>query len=357
MFSVVVLMAASAACTPEPVALATRAQTVADAAPALSWVDLAVANCPTFDVARPGCTGPAPLELRFVALAPAAIDTSVWSFGDGSAPAVGASPTHTFRAPGSYAVSVAVGGGAGGTAQVRREMFVTVTPAPFGAPCDGDGACGEGGVCTCDSGCAGMPSGFCSRACGAETPCPAGSVCVDLGPRGTGDGWPGAACLVGCAGTSVCPLGWSCRQLPAVVPAGGWVRACFPRDVLADEGAACVGPTGAPEDGRCLGGDCAALGARGLCAAPCDPEHSCPNHAVCATFSNGERRCLARCADATACAADPFIACQAPSAAGRLGFTLGESDVKACAPRRCTVDGECGPDGRCDRGFCGKRST
>src|SRR5690606_7869610 len=91
------------------------ASVVADAAASLSWVDVAVSGCsgaaqppgaePDAGVADAGvadagvadagvadagampvepCTGKAPLALRFAAVAPAAIDTHVWSFGDGT---------------------------------------------------------------------------------------------------------------------------------------------------------------------------------------------------------------------------------------------------------------------------------
>jgi hypothetical protein len=349
-----------AGCAADPVAGVPRAIGPAvdagdvDAMGALSWVDLAVADCPTFDAARPGCTGPAPLELRFVALAPAPFETAIWTFGDGSAPESGPSPRHRFRVPGSYTVSVTVGG-AGGTARVERTAFVTVVAAGAGAACSEDTICGSGVSCQCRSGCPGLPGGFCGRACSRDLACPTGLTCVDLGARGGNDGWPGAACLQPCNPGGSCPGGWTCRQLPAAAPVGSWTRACFPRDVLVDEGGSCMSASGSLDSSRCLGGDCAPLGARGLCAATCDAGRPCPDGALCATFTGGERRCLVRCGVGSSCGSDPFLACELASTEGRLGFSVAEPGVALCAPKRCSADAACGPDGLCDRGFCGKK--
>src|SRR5699024_1687550 len=113
-----------------------------------------------------------------------------------------------------------------------------------GGACSEDATCGSASSCQCRAGCPGLPGGFCARSCSRDVACPAGLSCVDLGARGAGDGWPGAACLQPCSAGGSCPNGWSCRQLPSAVPAGGWTRACFPRDVLVDEGGSCAGASG-----------------------------------------------------------------------------------------------------------------
>src|SRR3954469_12892299 len=76
----------------------------------LTWVDFAVEGCPAFDPAGPACHGPAPLRPRSARSAPAEIDTWIWSFGDGTPDETGDVPEHEFVLPGSYTVSLAVGG-------------------------------------------------------------------------------------------------------------------------------------------------------------------------------------------------------------------------------------------------------
>jgi hypothetical protein len=337
------------------VGVAARPLTGADAgATALTWVDFAVAGCPRYDAARPSCAGPAPLVLRFATVAPAPVASYLWTFGDGSDPATDATPTHTFRMPGTYGVSLTVGG-AGGTAELGRETFITVTTAPEGSVCETSGQCASGLECMCPSGCgvAGL-AGFCGRRCEPGSSCGPGTVCADLGPRGPGDGWPGAACLPGCTRDDDCDDGEACREVPGL--ASYWTRACFPRAVLADEGASCAGAAGQPRDSACLGGDCVGLGARGLCAASCDAAHPCPSYALCAQLASGERRCFSRCSATRPCTGDPFLVCQTQDPQGNGGFSLTDPLAVVCAPRRCATAGVCGPDGVCSGGFCEIRS-
>jgi hypothetical protein len=353
--ALVLLAAAACSSTERPASVARAQASDGDAgASGLTWVDFAVAGCPRYDPGRPTCEGAAPLELRFAAVAPAPIASYLWTFGDGSEAAVSATPTHTFRMPGTYAVGLTVGG-AGGTAEARRDMFVTVTPAGEGGACEVSGQCGVGLDCPCGSGCPGGGlRGFCARRCDVDGSCAGGRVCVDLGPRGgADDGWPGRTCLPSCARDADCAAPFVCREVAG--PSASWVRACFPQELLGDEGASCAGAAGAPEDRLCLGGACAAMGARGLCAATCDASRPCPSYALCAQLASGERRCLARCSAARPCDDDPFLACQTSNGAGRLGFTLSDPEARVCAPKRCQSAGACGPDGICDAGFCVKR--
>ena len=55
-----------------------------------------------------------------------------WNFGDGSAAGSGATPTHSYAAPGTYAVMLTVTDAEGGTASTTHQ--VTVTSGPAGHP-------------------------------------------------------------------------------------------------------------------------------------------------------------------------------------------------------------------------------
>src|SRR5262245_625475 len=211
-----------------------------DGGPPLLWVDFVASGCDSFDAEGPTCAGTAPLTLRFLALAPAPIDSFVWTFDGMSAGE--ASPVHTFSVPGSYTVSLAVGS-ASGTAARERPAYVVVTPAPLGAPCDGPAACAGGLTCAV---------GLCTRGCDAACP-----VCADLRVA------PGSVCLAACDDDSGCRVPLRCREVPS---GNRWAKACFP-DGLADDGRSCAAPDGTLDDAACLSGRCRDLGARGLCAA------------------------------------------------------------------------------------------
>ncbi len=328
-----------------------------DALLPLSWVDIAVAGCAVYDPAGPTCRGEAPLVLRFTALAPAPLDTYVWSFGDGSQDDTTAAPEHVYALPGAYSVSL-TGGGPGGTASVTREMLVSAEGASVGAHCVSDSTCASGLECVCsvDEGCGpSLAGGLCSAACGGGAgECPAPGVCVDLDPAGSGGwSWQRDLCLRSCDTDVDCAGGLACREL--LGHSGEWVRACFALDLPADEGSPCFDAAGDPDDTLCASGQCVSVGARGMCAGSCG---SCPSYAACATFTALGPRCLVSCAT-RACDGDPWLACEAPDASGDLGFSLDPPvDPEGyCAPRRCATAGDCGSDGACsDQGgalFCG----
>jgi hypothetical protein len=177
-----------------------------------------------------------------------------------------------------------------------------------------------------------------------------GAVCADLAPAGPGGSdWQRDLCLRPCDADADCAP-YRCRELAAA--AGGWARGCFVADVLLDDGSSCRGGDGLLEPGRCASGRCLDFGLRGVCAAGCAGPADCPSYAACATLSGGGTACLARCS-ARACDADPWLACEAPDAAGALGFTVDESPdpLGYCAPRRCRAAGDC-PGGSCPDGFC-----
>lgn len=321
----------------------------------LSWVDFGVSGCRELDPGGPTCRAAAPARLRFVAIAPAAVETWLWDFGDGTTGG-DADPEHVYLLPGTFTLMLSVGG-PGGTASRTREAYVVVEPAAAGGACSTAAQCGEFMECVCAGGAGCPPSlaqGLCARECGSGTGCGAGSVCADLAPAGDPepDGWRRSLCLPACGGGEPCPAGLVCRELRDGA-GGGWVQGCFAADLLADDGASCVTAAGLPDDAACASGRCVALGARGLCAAACGDPADCPSHAACATLGAVGELCLARCAAAT-CAADPWLACEAADPSGELGFTVTEppSAEGYCAPRRCTDAAECAPDGACDGGFC-----
>jgi hypothetical protein len=171
-------------------------------------------------------------------------------------------------------------------------------------------------------------------------------VCANLAPpSGPAAVWQRPLCLASCTNDVDCGAGFVCRELRSA-SSSGWVKGCFPADLLADEGASCDDTSGQPDSTRCAGGACGAYGARGLCALSCDSLNPCPSYATCAALGNGDHVCLARCTS-FACTADPWLDCEAPVASGDLGFTVSETPTTYCAPKRCTGAGMCGTDGVC----------
>jgi PKD repeat protein len=311
---------------------------------------------PDADV-RP-CRGRAPLTLRFAAVAPASIDVHVWEFGDeGSASTP--TPIHVYEQPGTYDVRLTVRG-PGGTASHTRSRAVEVVPAGLGGPCRLEEQCSTGQMCVCDqdSACpANLAGGMCSTTCGPANPCAEG-VCVDLAasrPAPAAE-WQQPLCLLPCTPDGTCPHGLTCQDLPAAHAASdedgdGWVRACFAPGVLRPMGASCLDADGVPDHALCAGGRCLAVGARGMCTAPC-VSGTCPPSAACASMG-AQSVCLARCEDAsTDCRHDPWLACEPP---GR--FTVDEPAAEAgyCAARSCTEAADCGPDGACVGDLCTAR--
>jgi PKD repeat protein len=342
---------------------ASDASSEPDAIAPLVWVDLAVTGC---DIATAGaaidagsidtaaCQGPAPLELSFVAVAPASITVHAWSFGDGDTSG-DISPGHVYAAPGLYDVSLSVLG-PGGNASTIRKAFIGVRPAPLGRRCTADAQC-ESGDCVGADGDVppGLRPGFCSETCGVVAPCDSG-VCANLAPApvGSPQDWQRSLCLIDCSAGGQCPGGFVCRELRAGI-GNGWVRGCFAAALLGDVGASCTDEVGNLVHSACAGGLCLDEGARGMCSAPCGAS-ACPPSAACATFLGGNPApsCLARCDTNTPCDDDPWLACEDAGGTGAKAFTVSEPASAAgyCAPERCTGDAECGPDGRCASGFC-----
>jgi len=300
------------------------------------------------------CPGAAPLRLEFVPIAPAPVELHEWNFGDGSEPDRRATPEHVYAWPGTYDVSL-FGQGPGGTAGVTKAALVVVSPGAIGNPCSEEGQCASG-TCVCGSvPCAGLATGLCSASCSESAPCKEG-VCADLAPIAPPEPaeWQARLCLADCSGGEPCPEGQVCRELRRG-DAGGWVSACFAPGLLGDIGDSCADAGGDLQGELCASGQCLAEGRRGVCSAPCATE-PCPPSAACATFNTGVHgpSCLARCDADTACAADPWLACEPAGGPGAKGFTVDErpSPDGYCAPESCSGPDEC-PLGQCQNGFCG----
>jgi hypothetical protein len=296
------------------------------------------------------CVGHAPLTLTFVPVTSGAVDSWVWTFGEtGETPLRAPTPTHTFTLPGSFDVTLTVGGPAGTLAVHPPLPFVEVLPNPVGAPCDVTAQCAAGYECSCayagpfDTDCPAAfgGRGLCTRSCAKDADCGAGAICVDLG---RGAAFRPRLCLQPCAASDECAAGLTCRDLAAAVPPGSWTRACFV-DFLGDVGAPCRDADGQPVHSACVGGLCLELGAAGYCSAPCEGD-SCPTGSACAQLggSGGHPVCLADCSS-VACSGDPLLGCEAPDPTGGLGFEVVAENPPAgatyCAPRRCVAAADC----------------
>ncbi|MEW6074432.1 MAG: PKD domain-containing protein [Planctomycetota bacterium] len=92
---------------------------------------------PQADFAGDPRTGPAPLAVLFADESSGTITEWSWAFGDGGT-ASEADPAHTYLAPGSYAVTLAVSGPDGADSLTRDDYIVVVDPPPVagfsGAP-------------------------------------------------------------------------------------------------------------------------------------------------------------------------------------------------------------------------------
>ena len=73
-------------------------------------------------------SGQAPLEVRFTNTSQGDYDRVLWEFGDGKASRA-ENPTHTYEAPGLYAVTLHLSG-PGGSDEITKEEFIMVAPAP-----------------------------------------------------------------------------------------------------------------------------------------------------------------------------------------------------------------------------------
>jgi hypothetical protein len=317
-------------------------------------VDFVVQGCTVWT--RDTCTGAAPLVLTFSAVTSLEATGATWDLGDGSTPGTGSVVAHTYQKPGTYTVTLAVSA-AGGTLSEQKSDFVVAEAAGPAASCTSDAQC-QSGSCVCRDSCfVPLTQGLCLQECEKQA-CEPGTVCVDLAHGGQAtEPWRTHLCLPSCTGDASCARpGFSCRLLPGV---GSWYRACWPAGFPRFIGEACRAATGVADGSVCLGGQCLDIGASGYCSAACYGV-SCPEGTRCARFNadSATHVCLLRCAPG-ACVADPQLACEETGGAGALGFQLdGPADppgTRYCAPKRCTVDLECGLTGRCDLakgGYC-----
>jgi len=346
-----------------PDAARSDAEMIVDGGTRAPRADFAVSGCQGISMADGGVAGQclvtAPATLAFVSLDEGQASTFVWSFGDATPSSSSRMPTHTYRYPGVYTVGLVVGG-AGGTDSVTKPGLVAVGPATLGEGCAEDAQCKSGLRCACagDAACPlALRGGVCTRTCSDDAVCE-GGMCADLstGARGTPAQWQQRWCVPRCGPGDSCPGALTCRELPrAGAPASepGWRRACFaafPRDV----GASCATPSGALDPGACLGGQCAALGARGTCSGLCSDDGDCPSYASCFALSRAPAigLCIADCTLDRPCTGDPLLACSLPAPEGDLGLLqLPDGGLptttQVCSPRRCMNDTECGSGGDC----------
>lgn len=82
---------------------------------------------PVADFTASPTSGPAPLTVRFTDLSTGEITSYHWDFGDGAA-STERDPQHTYQEPGSYTVSLTVGG-PGGEGTATKPDFIQVLPA------------------------------------------------------------------------------------------------------------------------------------------------------------------------------------------------------------------------------------
>jgi PKD repeat protein len=73
-------------------------------------------------------SGVAPLEVHFTSTVTGVVTAYAWNFGDGGTSAE-PNPTHTYQSAGSFGVTLVVTG-PGGTAQVVKPGYITVSPPP-----------------------------------------------------------------------------------------------------------------------------------------------------------------------------------------------------------------------------------
>ncbi|MFH0903484.1 MAG: PKD domain-containing protein [Pseudomonadota bacterium] len=329
-----------------------------DALLPMTWVDFLVSGCPSLESNPPSCRGAVPLSLRFVAVAPLPVDRLLWSFGDGSESSTDSSPTHEYRRPGEYTVSLTVAG-AGGTAQSTKKSYVIVDPSPAGWACIDNSSCQAGQECFCsgDSSCPpSLGMGLCAPRCLGRICGGADSVCIETGLIAPGSPLPAGLCLRTCIDSRECAPWHQCRDL-RVSGTKEWRSVCFPDDLLRGDGEACIGEDQVPDDSLCAANACVDFGLRGLCGTSCRSSEECPSHAACATITGRSGGlCLARCARAP-CTEDPLLGCESPDPNGDFGFTVEESpDPEGyCAPRRCFGPADCAVGTCSDQGgalFC-----
>ena len=300
-----------------------------DASAPLGWVDFAISGCATGDGSEASpCLGPSPLVVQFTALAPAEVQSQIWTFGDGSDPDPSLGPVHRFAEPGSYDIGLNVDGPGGSAGRIRLAAVV-VLAAPLGARCETDSqcasddcACGDGVSCP-----APLDQGICLRDCDSDAAC-GDNLCIDLGATGS-EPWQRTTCLPSCSpGASTCGPNATCQALLGVDGELGF--ACFATGLLAPIGASCRDADGQLDNARCASGQCLDLGLRGMCSADCETA-LCPEGTACATPTSGSPGplCVATC-DSVSCDGDAELSCRDPG----VDFTIDGAAIDAgyCTP-------------------------
>jgi len=327
-------------------------QRIPDGPPALV-VDFSIEGCPAFDPDTPTCTGPVPLVLQFVPMLTAPVTQYVWDFGDNTTTFdyTGPTPSHVYSSPGVYAVTLMVRGEDGNWVSKMRPGFVTVTSSGLGGPCDFDGQCADKLFCVCPaaSRCDHGPAlGMCTALCQSST-CDDGQLCARLLTASNArESWETSLCLPGCRTDDDCDDHLRCRTLPI---GGAWQKACF-SDAPRDVGASCLDAKDVLRDDLCVGGTCAAFGAKGLCTMDCSTQPCAPG-SDCAIMGDGSTTlCLRPCTTSADCTPDPLIGCLGPGS-GDLGYQLvdpsaPDATATHCAPRECASDDDCPQSGQCD---------
>ena len=313
-----------------------------DASLALPVLHISVTGCATFDVADQICTGSAPLTLTFAPVGSAALDTFRWMFGDSPQASMETAPTHTYTLPRATPYAVTLNGG---SLEDRNYTvagvgcFVSVLPLAAGAACDVDGQCGDGLQCFCKAGAGCGPAfsrGICSTSCSTGF-CGTGAVCADiaLGAPAADGGAAAPVCLADCSSNGKCAAGFVCQQIPSGGTSAAWVSACLPLGAANDFGASCRDSNGALDDSACTTGQCADVGALGMCTTVCSGAQDCPPGAACATSSGAATGlCFPACSPAFPCTRDPALQCT-PAAGGDAGLTISGTTpgTTYCAPR------------------------
>jgi hypothetical protein len=323
-------------------------------------VDFAVENCPSFDAQALTCTGKAPLTVRFVPLATAAVTQYFWSFGDGSPFDIELAPSHTYTTPGVYSVQVVASGvGGGGVITKPHARFIVVEANTIGDPCESSLQCDRGLFCLCPTSapCATGPThGICASAC-QDGVCNDSAVCAGLLTATPASGkaatWQAPMCLRDCTKDADCATGLRCRTLPPSPGGSNWIRGCF-ANVPVDMGEPCMDSAGNLRDDLCASGLCVDLGATGLCSASCESA-ACPPGSDCAELGDGRRLCLRSCTGNFTCSKDPLLTCVIPGP-GDLGYQLVSPSSPGmaaiyCAAKPCTLGDAAGdtclPTGTC----------
>jgi PKD repeat protein len=320
-------------------------------------VDFTATGCPMLSLRVPFCTGRAPVTLTFIPITTMPAGRYLWDFGDGTPRSSEATPTHTYPLPGSFSVTLVVAG-TGGTVSKSHDEFVVTTPNQVGDSCLTTAQCQPGLVCACGAALpCGAPAarGICTVSC-SDKDCPGSSVCVDLTLSATSPApWQQPSCLRRCASDKECDPDLYCREVPARRPSGGWIKACF-APVLAEAGESCRTAAGQLKNDLCATGQCADLGANGVCSFGCTTA-ACPSNTVCAEMASGEHLCLRPCSASFTCDDDPLLGCVAPDPTGPFGFQVpsGTPAADYCAPRRCALDADCGPTGKCTSALGGSQ--